>query len=468
MRAITPPRNDDTSATRVEIENEPMQRAAHVVSVFEKIEDALPAEGYARTRRDLFDAAVADSTSTPKAAAGARKQITPPRDECVKRVLKEQTPERNANVVRESDKSDDALPNSAHIKEARAKFASGGGSSSRQKSIERSGISIEGELAEKGIAKSRLALFSDLASAGTPPSSSHVDIDSDIIKSATGIAKDRLSLFKNLEQQQQQQPQRISPTRGGVAETSSSAHRKPPPQLKEFTPPPQLDHPHRQYVIVNKDEQPTGDETDHKTSADDTTTGAGEFVPEAGLAKSRMKQYLESASTSSNAPSGGVDQEVKGAAKSLMAKWKSMENVIKEGGVATKDANGSPNGGEPSTATRRSRATRAFSKDRQAGGSGSASGSSGNASNATSEDCLPQTGTARSLLNKWQNIDKAADEASKERRGPRAITPPPPNADGSETRQQDDTKQQPQQQQHVHDDELAMIGKGYARSALAK
>jgi hypothetical protein len=414
VRAITPPR-DDASSARVEIENEPAKRAADVVSGFEKVEDALPAEGYARTRRDIFD-----STSTPKqsfaASAGPRalKEITPPRDDIVKRVLKEQTPERNADVVRESDRSAEAMPSSGQIAETRAKFAS-----TRQKSIERSGVTIEGELAAAGIAKSRLALFSDptaVAAATTSSSSSSpaADIES-------GIAKERMNLFKTLEQQQQQQ--RTSPTHGTVK------------QLKEFTPPPAGSG------VTSKDEE--REQTPVAPSSD--------FVPEAGLAKSRMKQYLDSAGSNAEKHSAadGQDAEMKGGAKSLLAKWKSMENVVKEGVKET----------SPSNETKARKHARAFSKDRQTTGDGSSS------SSATSEDCLPQTGTARSLLNKWQNIEHKEGTLSKERRGPRPITPPPPGSTpASAPLDEHDAKPT-----HVHDDELAtMIGKGHARSALAK
>lgn len=61
---------------------------------------------------------------------------------------------------------------------------------------------------------------------------------------------------------------------------------------------------------------------------------AGEFVPEHGLAKSRMRQYLEiTGHANGNTPIHDqvVDElATKGLAKSLLAKWKSMESVKAE------------------------------------------------------------------------------------------------------------------------------------------
>lgn len=228
LRSITPPPD---GAARTEIENEPMQRPANVVSVYEKVEDALPAAGYTRSRKEIFASASSPSQDDQKQVPPRVKSITPPRDEALKRVLKEQTPERNENVVRESDRIDDILPNAGAIKQTAAMFTN---SSARLKSIERSGISIEGELAEKGIAKSRLALFND-PNALQSSTVSTTELESEIIKNASGIAKERLNLFKNLEQQQPS------------IRTSPSRELK---KLKEFTPPPQLDHQQRQYIII--------------------------------------------------------------------------------------------------------------------------------------------------------------------------------------------------------------------------
>jgi hypothetical protein len=230
VRSITPPRE---GADKVEIENEPMQRPSNVVSVYEKLEDKLPEEGYIRSRKELFDSV--GSTDFSSSISGPRgiKAITPPREDIIKRVLKDKTPERNENVIRESDKKEEILPQTGQIKQTAAIFVLGNGS--RQKSIDRCGITIEGDLAEKGIAKSRLALFND-PSALQSNTISTAELEAEIIKNASGIAKERLNLFKNLEQQPNQ------------VRTSPSRDFK---KLKEFTPPPQLpDHVQRQYIIV--------------------------------------------------------------------------------------------------------------------------------------------------------------------------------------------------------------------------
>ncbi len=166
------------------------------------------------------------------------KAITPPREEAVVRVLKETTPERNENVIRETDRRDDILPSAGSIKQTAAMFAN-----TRQKSIERSGITIEGELTEKGIAKSRLALFSDpnaiAAQQREQGQLSAAELEMEAIKNAaSGVAKERLNMFKNMEQQQANGGPRISPS-------------KEVKKFKEFTPPPQLDpHLQRQYIII--------------------------------------------------------------------------------------------------------------------------------------------------------------------------------------------------------------------------
>ena len=232
IRSITPPRE---GANRVEIENEPAQRPADVVSNAEKIEDVMPEEGYIRSRKEMF--ASSDTSQTSPSGPRGVKAITPPREDMLKRTLKEKTPERNENVVRESDKSDEYVPEAGHLKQTAAIFT-GGPSNARLRSIERSGISIEGELTEKGIAKSRLALFSDPSAAQFQSAAtvSTTELEAEIIKNASGIAKERLSLFKNLEKQDTS------------IRTSPSKEFK---KLKEFTPPPQLDpHLQRQYIII--------------------------------------------------------------------------------------------------------------------------------------------------------------------------------------------------------------------------
>ena len=123
-----------------------------------------------------------------------------------------------------------------------------------------------------------------------------------------------------------------------------------------------------------------------------------------------MKQYLETASTCTNVSNVNQIQipnnfnqsqndeteelQGKGLAKSLLAKWKSMENVKEK--ETTPDQN----------------RTRADSKERSP------------VNESSSEDYLPQSGIAKSLLNKWQNIDTNTI-SNKERKGPRPITPPP-------------------------------------------
>jgi hypothetical protein len=241
LRRITPPRE---GADRVEIENQPMQRSADVVSAYEKVEDTLPDSGYIRSRKEIFS----NNESDQKSAEPPRvKSITPPREEATKRILKELTPERNENVVRESDRSEDILPQAGQIKQTAAMFLT-----NRQKSIERSGIVIEGELTEKGIAKSRLALFNDPnAITNQNQNVSTAELEQEYIKNASGIAKERLNLFKNLEQQQNQ--------------SGSTSRASPPKKLKEFTPPPQLD-PHlqqqRQYIIIDKENSPSSNAQD--------------------------------------------------------------------------------------------------------------------------------------------------------------------------------------------------------------
>jgi hypothetical protein len=225
-RQITPPRE---GADRIEIENEPMQRPAEVVSVYERLDDVLPESGYIRSRKEIFASVNQNTVDDSKPRI---KSITPPREEAMRRVLKErETPERDDSEYR----NDDVLPSAGYAKEKAAIFASG---AARQKSIERSGITIEGELAEKGIAKSRLALFSDPNAIGQDSKKvCTAELESEIIKNASGVAKERLNLFKNLEQQQNQPSIRTSPS-------------KEIKKLKEFTPPPQLDHPQRQYIII--------------------------------------------------------------------------------------------------------------------------------------------------------------------------------------------------------------------------
>jgi len=185
-------------------------------------------------------------------------------------------------------------------------------------------------------------------------------------------------------------------------------------------------------------------------------------MPETGLAKNRMKQYLETATSggaatssgnsnqspnSSTQSAGNESEELpKGLAKSLLAKWKSMENVDKET---------SP---EANTAVKMR--TRAMSKDR------SPSNGSQNNSNSNSDDHLPQAGTAKNLLNKWQNIDSNGASSNRERRGPRQFTPPPSGQQHHQSN--DDEKEARGVNKTVPDEELAALGRGLAKNALAK
>jgi hypothetical protein len=233
IRSITPPRR---GANKIEIENEPQPRAADVVSAFEKIEDTLPQQGFIRSRKEQF-------SSPGEATEQHKTHIT-----------------------------DDIMFGSA--KQTAAIFANSEQQQNerwlnRLKTIEKSGITIEGELAEKGIAKSRLALFNDPnAVVSTQQHPSHIlpvnELDSEIFQSASGIAKERVNLFKNLEQQ------------SSNMRTSPSKEFK---KLKEFTPPPQLDHVQRQYIIIDKE---NGNDENNVNQTKHESYNREEFIPESG------------------------------------------------------------------------------------------------------------------------------------------------------------------------------------------
>lgn len=232
VRCITPPRE---GADKAEIENEPMQRPADLVSFADRTQEQLPESGIARSRKEMFQQNASSDGVVATSALPRVKSITPPREE--KRVLKEKTPERNQNVIRETDRAQEVLPSAGSARQTAAIFTSAS-ANSLAKSIERSGIAIEGELAEKGIAKSRLAMFNNLTTGSDQTKETPIaDLDSEV----KNIAKERLSMFKTLEQQQQQNGTRVSPAKDSVK------------KLKEFTPPPQLE-PHqlqqRQYIII--------------------------------------------------------------------------------------------------------------------------------------------------------------------------------------------------------------------------
>ena len=175
-----------------------------------------------------------------------------------------------------------------------------------------------------------------------------------------------------------------------------------------------------------------------------------EFLPESGLAKSRMKQYLESTNCNQpqqNTANGDVTEEAtKGLAKSLLAKWKSMENV--------KETSPEPASGH--------QAKSKHHKERQTTPGGTVIV---NSNDASDDDYLPQTGTAKSLLNKWQNIDSGSAN-NKERKAPRAFTPPPPEEIERNKERNQDENDAPALKSNV-DEELALL-RGQAKNTLAK
>jgi hypothetical protein len=178
-----------------------------------------------------------------------------------------------------------------------------------------------------------------------------------------------------------------------------------------------------------------------------------EFLPESGLAKSRMKQYLESTNNNQSPQHASGNDEAseeatKGLAKSLLAKWKSMENV--------KDKETSP---EPSGTHQ---AKSKHHKERQTTPGGTIIV---NSNEGSDDDFLPQSGTAKSLLNKWQNIDSNSS-ANKERKAPRAFTPPPPEEIQRNKERNQDENDSPAVKSNV-DEELALL-RGQAKNTLAK
>ncbi len=116
-------------------------------------------------------------------------------------------------------------------------------------------------------------------------------------------------------------------------------------------------------------------------------------MPESGLAKNRMKQYLENSGTTTTSKQSDVEELLQGKsiAKSLLAKWKSIENV---------------------------KETSPEAEGRQRNSTSS--------NEAADGQCLPERGYAKNLLNKWQHMEETSSDNAKERRGPRPITPPPP------------------------------------------
>lgn len=196
--------------------------------------------------------------------------------------------------------------------------------------------------------------------------------------------------------------------------------------MKEFTPPPPalLEHQaqQREYIIINKD-------GDSESAALRDGYNKEEFVPQTGLAKNRMKQYLESQQNCDSTRHNDTEEVVgKGYAKNLLAKWKSMEHMDdKEGGRLSKE-------GSPS-------------------------------SNCVNEEGLVEQGHARNLRAKWQNIDANGEQQPRPRR---QITPPP-QEELHKNRGMFENPQEAQLNKTVNNDqELLTIGRGHAKSALAR
>jgi hypothetical protein len=148
-----------------------------------------------------------------------------------------------------------------------------------------------------------------------------------------------------------------------------------------------------------------------------------DYIPESGLAKNRLKQYLETANSSNANGSSETGEELpgKGTAKSLLDKWKTIESV--------KNKETSPELGVNKT-----NKDRQFTPPKQ-----TVTVNHGD----DQTDFMPQSGMAKNLLSKWQNIDKEKDAGPNERKS-RSITPP------------------------QEADHSMSIEKGYARNAMAK
>ena len=98
VRKITPP---PEGANRIEIENQPMERPTGVVSAYDKLDKVVVQDGYIRSRKEMFKQEDGSKSTKPRGI----KEITPPREDILKRVLKETTPERNENVIHASDRT---------------------------------------------------------------------------------------------------------------------------------------------------------------------------------------------------------------------------------------------------------------------------------------------------------------------------------------------------------------------------
>jgi hypothetical protein len=428
VRKITPP---PEGANRIEIENQPMERPTGVVSAYDKLDKVVVQDGYIRSRKEMFKPEDGSKSTKPRGI----KEITPPREDILKRVLKETTPERNENVIHASDRTADVLPSRGNAKQKASMILND--SNSRSKAIERSGIRIEGQLTEKGLAKSRAAIFSDPSTYNHAAGMTTTEIEAEYFKqNVSGVAKERLNIFKNLEQQQKE-PNRTSPGR---------EIRK----LKEFTPPPQLDPAvaqQRQYIIVDRNQQQTVD-----LSKD---YNKDEFFVESGLAKNRIKQYLDTSSQPqcANFDHGTGELKEKGVAKSLLAKWKSMEEV--------KDKETSP---EPHNHVTVGRIRDRFNPEEML-----RQRSPTDMDDNEEKENLIQAGNAKNLLSKWNNLDANPNER-RGPRGPRQITPPPPDElRRNSMNDQDAVEAMSRKVKSVYTEEAGgLIGRGHARSTLAK
>ena len=209
--------------------------------------------------------------------------------------------------------------------------------------------------------------------------------------------------------------------------------------------------------MKQKDKETTVSSSNDSSDVAKESSAKEEFIPESGLAKSRMKQYLESTNqqqAGATAPATNDDaseEATKGLAKSLLAKWKSMENV--------KETSPEPVNGQPKKPFKH----HTSHKERQTSPGGTVIV---NSNEASDDDYLPQTGTAKSLLNKWQNIDSTASGNTKERKGQRAFTPPPPEELQRIKERSQDESVTPAVKSNV-DEELALL-RGQAKNTLAK
>ena len=159
VRHITPPR----LKALYEIENTPAERAEGVVGANDKVEDVKIREGLIRSRKQAF------ANQAGQDLSGKKQNLT-----------------------------DDIVPGSAKNAMAMFQQCQEDRWSNRLQKIENSGITLEGEIVEKGLAQARLAMFNEDTPDKFQPATVS-ELDSEIFQSASGIAKDRMNMFKNLE-----------------------------------------------------------------------------------------------------------------------------------------------------------------------------------------------------------------------------------------------------------------------------